>query len=542
MKTLGTLLAAVLILAAVAPAQIPVVGWEHWDAGTSVAPHVSVGDLGGQVFAHFGAPCCADTAGVLLVAQDGGVAGPVVWSVNTHREVPWDSASAETDDVYVSIVTREPSPPGPYRVWVHRWSSASELPTWSRQLGSALPSTPLGWAPGRPRIGCTADGSRVVAMIGKPGTGGRHDVVVLDGATGAQLSSVEVMPPAEPAPQLTAFDLAEGGAVAAWRLGRGGYVLDLASGTLLLALDDGGGEFIGGSIAVSADGNVVALVDRTPGKVRLYERAGPGEAYQLTHVHQGPAEAGSVSIEVSADGSVVAIGHGGFNFPGNVIWVQALDVASRSLTMSDARILPNVGYGVSDIAISSDGQRFVVGLIGGIDADADRVLLYAPDQDDPLWSAVGNVGSVRDVDISGDGRVAVAGGNTFDGPGADVWLLPVEASADFVVSGALALGGQVTFSVAGAPGRQAFLLVAAAPAVPPLVFGGGVLYLDPASLLVLPMGSVAADGAAHLTAAVPDDGLLLGVEIWTQGGLAPGDQLSAAWRKLTVLPMDGAAL
>jgi hypothetical protein len=501
-------------------------GWIYSDALRG-APWVSIGDEGGQVFAHFNASCCTTRSAVTLFSAYSTLTTPV-WTGMTRYDLSGAVDSATRVDVHVSAARQAAgvADPGPVRVW--RWSSSGQQPTWiytDPMLSSVDPS-----------VGISSDGSLVVTAIARPGGSGQWDVVALDGATGVVLTQTTVLT-ASADTVLSDFALAGDGRFAVLRLDTQAFVVDvMASAVVLQVL---GLYDTGGAVGISVDGRVLALADPWVGEVILVERT--GLIWQPVYTWTGGAVSGSAVVEVSEDGSTVAAAFGGFPFPGNAIMSVALDVPTRTQRMYDVEnVCCDIGYGPIDLEITPDGARFVVAVEGGVDFDlTERVLLYARDQDDALATWYTDAADVVDVALSPDGRlIAVGSDDPFIDGGGLLSLYRYSAlNSDFRVEGAPQLGTSFDFVLLGMPHQNGILLASFAPAVPPLVLpGNGTLYLDPVGMQLRPMGPVMPDGSARLTVTLPILPALLGVAVWTQGLLAPELQLSNDWHKLTLLP------
>ncbi len=490
-------------------------------------PSVSVGDEGGQIFAHFPAPCCDTRSEVALFSAWETQSAPV-WTRLTRHYQPGSVASAMRKDLHVSAARQDPdlADPGPVRVLC--WGSSSNEPRWVYVHPTLSPRDP--W------VGISEDGSLVVAVIARPGPSGEVDVIALDGTSGAVLTQT-VVAPTLPSATMFGHALSDDGRYAALRVGTQAFVVDVLAASISLQLD--GFQAIGGADSFSADGRVLALSDPWIGEVRILERT--GSTWQDAYTWTGAAVSIFSEVEVSPDGSTVAASFGGFPPPGNAILSVAIDVASRTQTMFHVAIVCcDQGYGPVDLDITPDGSRFVVAVEGGIDLDpTERVLLYARDQDDPLATWIADSALVTDIALSPDGRlIALGSGDPFALDDTGGWLsLFTYPGADFRVIGAPQLGAEIELVLDGTPGESGLLLLAFAPATPPLVLPGtGTLFLDPTGLRTLPMGLVSMTESAQLTLSVPNLPAFLGVPVWAQGLRMPSLTLSESWHKLTLLP------
>jgi hypothetical protein len=242
---------------------------------------------------------------------------------------------------------------------------------------------------------------------------------------------------------------------------------------------------------------------------------------------------------VSADGSTIVAGFNLWDF--NVgVKIMALDVPTKTVTMTDTAIgagaLQNV---VSDIAVSANGDRFVVGLWGDEAGLVDDLRFYRRHQNAPVASYP-YAGSVYDVDLSPDGhRVAVASkavhANAFTGGGA-IELYAFE-DEDLVMQGIPRSGSVVQFQMHNVPNSPARLLVAPSLAVTPLNMGlTGTLGLSRTTMSSVSMGTTGPHGIATRAYTMPADPAMIGRKRCFQGLATSPRRLTDTWIELTILP------
>ena len=207
----------------------------------------------------------------------------------------------------------------------------------------------------------------------------------------------------------------------------------------------------GRSVALSSDGNTVAIGEPGfdgrgffgKGRVRVFRLNGGNwnlvgnNANDLEGKNDSDRAGGSVAL--SADGNTVAIGDGGFDDDGNNkgrVRVFRLNGGNWNLVGNNANDLvgENNGDGVgSSVALSTDGNTVALGEIGfgfdpGFFFGKGRVRVFRLDGGN--WKLVGNNPNVlegeNDSDITGNSVALSSDGNTvaigepgFDGNGRD---------------------------------------------------------------------------------------------------------------------------
>jgi hypothetical protein len=230
----------------------------------------------------------------------------------------------------------------------------------------------------------------------------------------------------------------------------GVYIYDLnssaawvARGSVLTAADAATADVFGVSVALSADGSVLAVgailwegasgTDR--GGIYIYDWSGSAWSQRGSVLQAADAadfDTFGFSVALSADGSVLAVGarrwegasgtdRGGvyiYDWSGSG-WVQRGSV----LEASDAADSDSFGSGV---ALSNDGSILAVGAYGWEGAaGTDRGGVYIYDWSGSAWVQRGSVIEASDaantdefgysVALSGDGAVLIVGARTWEG-------------------------------------------------------------------------------------------------------------------------------
>lgn len=508
--------------AASAQATAPSALWVRGDNGAGWSGRcVSLGAQGTQVFTEieFG----QDHA-ELLSGFDQNPPTPV-W----QNPVPVDGAfslvdSAENADVHVSVhqIVMNQSMATKVSV-VAKYHSTSSTPDWTY----TYPGTTSGTA----KVAVSDDGQKIVAAS-------------YQGATNKL--QLAVFGPMSGTPLWTGDINSFSGGIRGFDLSSDGSTLYLASAAsiviwnsvthtttaqyaLMSSLD--------GAHSMSGDGRVLATGGFN--YVDVWEANGSG-GYAKTFTRNLAGSYVCTRLDVSGDGSKIAFAFNGYD-TNNHVRIECLDVATKTITMSDEA----VGTGtyqnvVSDIAMSRDGSRFVVGLWGDENNVCPEVRLYKSTQSAPF--ALHNLtGSVFDVDISADGeRVAVAAkavhANTYAG-GGSIRYYAFEPQ-DIRASGLPSPGSSVHFALqehgAGSPTS---LLWSSSTNATPLVFAGiGSLYLNRSALHFTPMPSTDANGSSSVDFTLPSGTAQIGTTLYFQGLFNNPRRLTNDWVRITVLP------
>jgi hypothetical protein len=288
--------------------------------------------------------------------------------------------------------------------------------------------------------------------------------------------------------------------------------------------------------AISGDGRVFAYGGFNT--VDVYERQAAGN-YQHTHQWNVTGQAVCGHLDVSEDGSTIVAG---FNLWDTNLGVKVLafDVPTKAVTMTDTAIgagtLQNI---VSDIAVSANGSRFVVGLWGDEAGLVDDLRFYLKSQNAPV-ATYPYPGSVYDVALSADGtRVAVASkavhANLYTGGGAiDLYAFGTE---DFTMHGVPHVGSNVQFEMQNAPNSPARLLVAPSAAHQPMLLGGmGLLFLNRNSMSSVSMGTTDGTGRVLRNYDMPTLAATIGTKLCFQGLATTPRRLTQSWVEATILP------
>ncbi len=496
--------------------------WVRGDNGAGWSGRcVSLGAQGTQVFTEieFG----QDHA-ELLSGFDQNPPTPV-WSNQTPIEGAYSLVdSAESADVHVSVhqIVLNQSQSTKQTV-VSKYHSGSATPDWTY----TFPVVTAGYA----RVAVSNDGLRIVAASYQA-LSGQLDLAVFGPGSGT--------------PQWT-------GGISNFALGIRGF--DLASDGSLLYLASGTSFIVWNTTthanealyalvtslesvhSMSGNGNVIA--NGGFNYMDVWERT-PTGGYAKTYTRNIPGSYVCARIDVSGDGSKIAYAFNGFD-TNNHVRVECLDVATKTVTMSDEAIGTGSYQNVaSDVAMSQDGSRFVVGLWGDQGDVCPEVRLYKSNQSAPV--ALHNLsGSVFDVDISADGeRVAAAAkavhANTY-AAGGSIRYYAFEPQ-DIRASGVPSPGATVQFQLQGHGGNApAALLWSTSALQTPQVFSGiGTLYLNRTAMHVAPAPVTDATGATTASFTLPGGTSQIGTTIYFQGLFNNPRRLTNDWVRMTILP------
>jgi len=491
--------------------------WREADAGQGwIGRTVALGDHGTQVFTEF--DVAADRT-QLVSSFDSAPVTPLF----QYPQVP-GSQNAKVDaaqdaGVYASCRQVPVSgPSGPRNTFVSAYTALGGL-AWTYQFPTAT------YGPARAMV--SRDGTRIVA--GMLDSNGKLQLRVFQSGSGVPVWEGSFTN----GPQLRSLLLTADGSLVYWASGTTCTIWNvdthqiLANFVLISALD---------CHAISADGRVFAYGGFN--YVDVYERQPTGN-YVRTHVWNVPGQAVCSKLDVSADGSTIVAGFNLWDF--NVgVKIMALDVPTKTVTMTDTAIgagtLQNI---VSDIVVSADGQRFVVGLWGDEAGLVDDLRFYRRHQNAPV-ATYAYPGSVYDVDLTSDGlRVAVAAkavhANLYMGGGTiDLYAFERE---DLVMRGIPRAGSVVRFEMSNAPNSPARLLSAPSAAMHPLFLGGiGTLQLNRFTMSSVSMGTTGPDGVAVRDYTFSGPAHTIGTKRCFQGVVTSPRRLTDTWIELTVLP------
>ncbi|MEY2745162.1 MAG: hypothetical protein RL112_204 [Planctomycetota bacterium] len=494
--------------------------WTRTDDGAGWTGRVvSIGARGSQVFTEFE---YGNDHAELISAYS---AMPVlpVW----ERSVPLESQythvdSADAADVHASLRMLPQSSGSNSRVpLVSCWRSSSSTPAWTYSWpGAALQPA---------RVGVSDDGQTIVAVATSQANL-RLQVAIFGIGSGTPLWSGEI---ANMVGQLRGFDLAADGSAFYAATSSTGIVFDTQARVVrqMVAVPTGSDAH-----AISGDGSVFAYGYFNGADV--WQRNASG-GYSRIHQHSLAGSNYCARIDVSRDSSTIAWA---FNyFDANLkVRVEAFDVATRATTMAEEV----VGAGTQqnstgDIAISSDGSRFALGLWGDQAGSVAQLRLYSRSSSTPV-ATHSTTGSIFDVDISGDGeRVAIAAKNGHANSystGGSIALFAFDAS-DLRIAGAPRVGTSHVVHLRGPANSPVRLLRAPAPATGPSNFGSiGVLRLRRSATTMTTMPASDATGASSLSIALPGNASLVGTTQWYQGFYTSPRRLTADWAQVTILP------
>jgi hypothetical protein len=288
--------------------------------------------------------------------------------------------------------------------------------------------------------------------------------------------------------------------------------------------------------AISADGRVFCYGGYN--NVDVWERQSGGN-YMRTYQWAVPGQVVCSKVDVSADGSTIVAG---FNVWDHTLAVKilALDVPTKTQISSDtatgAGSLQNI---VSDMALSANGDRFVVGLWGDEAGLAPELRFYVRGRDTPIVT-YNYPGSVNEVDISADGhRVAVASKSTHANTPAGGGSIDLYSFSDddLIVHGIPHVGGHLSIEMSSVPNSPARLLIAPMAALHPTVFGPvGTLYLNRQTMYSMSMGMTGAHGIARRVFNMPTIPGAVGTTLCFQGLATTPRRFTHSWVRLTVVP------
>jgi WD40 repeat protein len=498
----------------------PGLAWSHSDGGLAwIGIAASLGERGTQVFAEYDLNNEADE----LFSSFDTDPPTAVWSDGTAlgseaRMV----ASADENDVHVSIrQVIVNGNPATRQAVVSKYSSTSPVPLWTYTFAPIINAGA--------KVGIARDGRTIAAALTNDST---WDVEIAVWGPANSLPGQYTKIPVGTNGYLRGFDLSADGSTLYFSAGTRAYIFDIATHAVVFDTDIGASF---DSHAISGDGGVFAFGNFNA--LRVWERS--GGTYINTHTATKPGQVYCARVDVSDDGSTVAAGWYYYN-PGLQVTLEALDVPTKSTTMSETLLgvggLQNL---VADVVCSADGERFAVGLWGDA-GTIDEVRLYDRDQNAPI-ATLNTPGSIFDVDLSADGQRVVGASKAVHanslGNGGRIDLLDA-GGEDFVLRGAPTSGGTIDWQLYGTVGQPAFLLTALALDPTPVTYPGGIgtLFIDRASLTVVSMGSVQAQGFAQLTNLLSSDPTMIGKSFFHQGMVLGPRRLSADWVKLTILP------
>lgn len=492
--------------------------WTHTSGGAAwIGTAVSIGDVGGQVFTEYD---LNNEAAELFSAYDTDPPTPV-WSDGSPLGTEFrmvDSASAT--DTHIAIDQVILGGDGTTRQAVLRkYSSGSATPDWTYTFA------PIINAAGKCAI--SRDGQTIVAAIMNSNTLS-VEIAVFGPGSGTP-TSYTVLPPGT-STSLRGWDLSADGSTLYFTQGVIVHIFDVATQTVSFTTSVGASF---DSHAISGDGSVFAFGNF--GNIRVWEKSGASYTNTITKTLSGSNYV--AMIDISDDSSTVAYAWY-FYSPGLTVQVNALDVASGNVTMTDT-VTGTGGFQntVGGVSCSADGSRFAVGLWGDQGNVAEEIRVYSSTQNAALHTS--NLpGSVFSIDISADGQRVVAGSkavhaNTF-GNGGQIDLVDT-GDEDFILRGTPSIGTNVAYEVHGTPGVPALLLTAPLPEDPPKIFPGvGTLYVKRSLITITSLGTI--PGGGVLTTPTFVDPGLFGTTSYVQVLFLSPRLLSSDWMKITYLP------
>ncbi|MDZ4772317.1 MAG: hypothetical protein SGI72_04205 [Planctomycetota bacterium] len=521
----GILCGAIAVtIAHVAAAQTNPTGqlWVRSDNGAGWSGRcVSLGAQGTQVFTEieFG----QDHA-ELLSGFDQNPPTPV-WSNQTPIDGAYSQVdSAEAADVHVSIhqIILNQSQSTKQTV-VAKYHSGSSTPDWTY----TFPAITAGNA----KVAVSDDGARIVAASYQTLTG-KLDLAVFGPGSGTPQWSGTID---NFALGIRGFDLTSDGSLLYLASGTAMTVWSTSTHTnvalfaLMTSLDS--------AHSMSGDGRVIA--NGGFNFMDVWERNATG-SYSKTYTRNIPGSYVCARIDVSGDGSKIAYTFNGFD-NNNHVRIECLDVATKTLTMSDEAIGTGTYQNVAaDVSMSRDGSRFAVGLWGDQGDVCPELRLYKSNQSAPI--ALHNFsGSVFDVDMSADGeRVAAAvkavHANTYAG-GGSIRYFAFEPQ-DIRASGVPSPGATVQFELKGhGASTPTTLLWSTSALATPQVFNGiGSLYLNRTAMHLVPAPMTDGNGTSNVSFTLPGGTSQIGQTLYFQGFFSNPRQLTSDWVRLTILP------
>ncbi len=494
--------------------------WTHTSGVANWIPlAVSIGDLGGQVFAQYS---LNNEAAELFSSYDSNPP-TALWTNNTPFGLEFSQVdSASGSDVHVAMhqevlggnnLTRQ--------AVVRRFDSSSSTPAWTYTFAPIINAGS--------KVAVSRDGSTIVAAILNDNTMSME--IAVFGANSATPLSYTVLAPGSSS-TLRGWDLSADGSTLYFTQGTVAHIFDVATTSVVFTTNIGGSF---DSHAISGDGSVFAFGHFN--WMKVWEKSGGSYTNTITKTLGG--QVFCARIDISDDSSTVAYGWYFYN-PGLTVQVNALDVATDTVTMSE-QVSGVGGFQnlISDISCSADGSRFAVGMWGDEGNQAEEVRIYSSTQDAPI-ATVNLPGSVFKLDMSADGQRVVAGSkavhaNTM-GNGGQVDLVD-SGDQDFAVRGVPSVGATVNFEIHGTPGVPAFLIAAPLPEDPPVTFPSlGTLYVKRSALTIYPLGPVPAGGVLTAPFSLPSGAGLIGTPQYFQAFFLAPRVLTADWAKLTLLP------
>ncbi len=228
---------------------------------------------------------------------------------------------------------------------------------------------------------------------------------------------------------------------------------------------------------------------------------------------------------LSADGSTFAVSaYDATDSNQFRVYCFALTPTSSSLLWTFAHTstggLQNVPQAVE---VSDDGRIIAVAAWGGQSNGQPEVLVFDRDLGNVPIQSIDTPGSAFTCDVSGDGQFIVAGtkavhANT-SGNGGEGYSLDVGGQG-LSIRGTSSIGRDVALDLGGTPGEQVLIMASLNDLATPVAVPGlrGTFGLDPTLFILLPfpVGSIPGSGKLTLSAIVPNDPLIVGVNVFVQ--------------------------
>jgi len=493
--------------------------WRHESDGSWIAESASLGNHGTEVFVEYGD---FDNRAALLSGHASNADTPI-WQVDqVHLNVRRRVDSSEFTSVHVSAHLLYDEVADTWQTQLRKFSLGSTVADW--QFDSSIVSL----SPEYLDVAVSDDGQRIVLIEWDPAANGSR--VSLFGPDSAVPVAVHAVPSFG---GVRRFQLSEDGSTLLLVSNQKVTLVDVASGAVVY--EDylfGIAEYF--SFAISGDGAVLGYSKM--GSIRTYHRNEVG-VYEQGPVHSPGQGHYARAMDLSMDGGVL---FAGLQKLGNLnaVRFKAIDTATGTVLLDHelegSGALSNL---IESVECSSDGTRFAAGLWGDADGVAPEVLAFEVGEAGPIL-AEDLPGSVYSISLSPDGRhlaVASKGVHSSVWGGGGAFSLYRVGQPELEVDGLPLADTVVQLRQHLREGLQGRILVATQLAATPTAapqYGDGLLYLDPASVVELPIQTGATDNFAltpYLLGAA-------GSEIYLQAVHVDRGQLGRSWIKVTVAP------
>jgi hypothetical protein len=265
-------------------------------------------------------------------------------------------------------------------------------------------------------VDVSANGS-IVAGVAYDSSAGSSAVVILDGATGAELNSLPI------ASFVSAIELSDNGSRAVLTEGATARVVETAGLTTLHSFAVSGA---GGYHRLSRDGTVVVAGGFD---YRAYRDNGDSWDLVWSQTQSGNWFGGGLAL--SANGDTLFVAHHNYLTGYVVLTYRIIDLVNG---VQIARTITNGAAGLQDTVqvaqASANGQVFAVASWGTADNVHPEVQVF--DRDAQLIGFIDTPGSPFSIDLSRDGQRLVAGGKAIhaniNGNGSDTYAYGFAAS------------------------------------------------------------------------------------------------------------------